>query len=61
MSLPAFAIGGIRPDRLERLAGLGVSRVAVSAAVTAAADPGAVVRQFSQWLKNWSQPEQAVV
>lgn len=61
VSLPAFAIGGIRPDRLEQLAGLGVSRVAVSAAVTAAADPGAVVRQFSQWLKNWSQPEQAVV
>ena len=61
VSLPAFAIGGVRPDRLEQLAGLGVSRVAVSAAVTAAADPGAVVRQFTQWLKIQSQPEQAAV
>jgi len=61
VSLPAFAIGGVTPDRLEQLAGLGVGRVAVAAAVTAAADPGAVARQFSQWLKIQSQPEPAVV
>jgi thiamine-phosphate pyrophosphorylase len=41
ISLPAFAIGGITLDRLDSLAALGVSRVAVASAVTAAADPGA--------------------
>ena len=61
VSLPAFAIGGVRPDRLAQLANLGVSRLAVSAAVAAAADPAAAVRQFSQWLKTQSRPEQAVV
>ena len=61
VSLPAFAIGGVRPDRLDELASLGVNRLAVSAAIAAAADPAAVVRQFSQWLKTQAQPEQAVV
>jgi thiamine-phosphate pyrophosphorylase len=41
ISLPAFAIGGITLDRLDALAALGVRRVAVASAVTAAADPGA--------------------
>ncbi len=56
ISLPAFAIGGVTPDRLEQLASLGVSRVAVSAAVTTAADPAGVVRQFNQRLAMLARP-----
>ncbi len=56
VSLPAFAIGGVTPDRLEHLAGLGVNRVAVAAAVTAAADPAGVVRQFTQRLESLARP-----
>lgn len=56
VTLPAFAIGGLTPDRLGQLAGLGLSRVAVSAAVTAAADPAGVVRQFNQQLNQLPQP-----
>jgi len=44
--LPIFAIGGIGPDRLGELAALGIRRVAVSAAVTAAADPGDAAREL---------------
>ena len=44
--LPIFAIGGITPDRLGDLAALGIHRVAVTAAVTAAADPAQAVREF---------------
>lgn len=41
ISLPAFAIGGVTLERLDELAALGVTRVAVAAAVTAARDPAA--------------------
>jgi thiamine-phosphate pyrophosphorylase len=41
ISLPAFAIGGVTLERLEPLAALGVRRVAVASAVTAAPDPPA--------------------
>jgi len=44
--LPVFAIGGIGADRLAELATLGIRRVAVSAAVTAAADPGDAAREL---------------
>lgn len=44
--LPIFAIGGITPDRLAELATLGLHRVAVSAAITAAPDPAAAARVF---------------
>lgn len=41
IALPAFAIGGITPERIDALAALGIRRFAVAAAVTAAADPAA--------------------
>jgi len=41
LSLPAFAIGGVTLDRLNALAALGVTRVAVASAVTGARDPAA--------------------
>ncbi len=44
--LPIFAIGGITPDRLAELATIGLHRVAVSAAITAAPDPAAAARRF---------------
>jgi thiamine-phosphate pyrophosphorylase len=44
--LPVFAIGGIGADRLAELATLGIRRVAVSAAVTASADPGDAAREL---------------
>jgi thiamine-phosphate pyrophosphorylase len=46
ISLPAFAIGGITLDQIDALAALGVSRVAVASAVTAAADPGGAAAAF---------------
>jgi thiamine-phosphate pyrophosphorylase len=39
--LPAFAIGGITLERIDALAALGIRRVAVASAVTAAPDPAA--------------------
>ena len=44
LPLPVFAIGGVTAERLDDLAGLGIRRVAVAAAVTAAADPATAVR-----------------
>jgi thiamine-phosphate pyrophosphorylase len=44
--LPHLAIGGITPDNLDQLVDTGVRGVAVSSAVCAAADPGAVVRRI---------------
>jgi len=41
LSLPAFAIGGVTLDRLNALAALWVTRVAVASAVTGARDPAA--------------------
>ena len=38
--LPAFAIGGIGPENLDVVLETGFSRIAVSAAVTTAEDPG---------------------
>lgn len=46
LPLPIFAIGGVTLDRLRPLAALGIDRVAVAAAVTAAADPAAAARAF---------------
>jgi thiamine-phosphate pyrophosphorylase len=50
IALPAFAIGGVTLERLETLRGLGVTRVAVASAVTAAADPAAAARAFIERL-----------
>lgn len=44
IGLPTFAIGGITLERLEALTALGIRRVAVASAVTAAADPAAAAR-----------------
>ena len=39
--LPAFAIGGISPENLPLVLATGITRIAVSGAITAAADPAA--------------------
>lgn len=46
IALPAFAIGGVTLERLDDLAALGIRRVAVSAAVVEATDPGAAAAAF---------------
>lgn len=56
LPLPVFAIGGITPARLAELAGLGIHRVAVAAAVTAARDPASAVREFLAAAANAPQP-----
>jgi len=50
LPVPVFAIGGITPERLPELAELGIRRVAVSAAITAAPDPPAAARRFLELL-----------
>jgi thiamine-phosphate pyrophosphorylase len=50
--LPAFAIGGISRENVGQVRAAGLDRVAVSAAITAAADPGAAVREMLQALKG---------
>lgn len=52
IALPAYAIGGITPERLDELAALGIRRVAVGAAVTAAADPAAAARAMIERLER---------
>ena len=49
--LPIFAIGGIGSERLAELAALGIRRVAVSAAVTAAEAPGEAARELLSQLQ----------
>ncbi|MFM8708829.1 MAG: thiamine phosphate synthase [Planctomycetia bacterium] len=45
-SLPSFAIGGITLERLDDLAALGITRVAVASAGTGAPDPAAAAAAF---------------
>ena len=52
ISLPAFAIGGVTLDRLDELAALGITRVAVAAAVTSAHDPAAAAAAIIARLKQ---------
>ncbi|MEX0978028.1 MAG: thiamine phosphate synthase [Pirellulales bacterium] len=49
--LPAFAIGGITADNLPQVLDAGFTRIAVSAAVTAAADPAAAVKRLRAMLR----------
>ena len=56
ISLPAFAIGGITLDRLDALAALGITRVAVASAVTSAADPAAAAAAI---IARLTQPQPA--
>jgi thiamine-phosphate pyrophosphorylase len=44
LPVPVFAIGGIDGERIDELVGLGLTRIAVAAAVTAAAEPAEAVR-----------------
>jgi thiamine-phosphate pyrophosphorylase len=44
--LPAFAIGGITIENLPSVLSTGLARIAVSAAITAAADPAKATRQL---------------
>ncbi|MFM7107792.1 MAG: thiamine phosphate synthase [Planctomycetaceae bacterium] len=46
VALPVYAIGGVTLERLDALAALGIHRVAVASAVTAAADPAAAAAAF---------------
>ena len=46
IALPTFAIGGITLDGLAAVAALGLSRVAVASAITAAADPARAAAEF---------------
>jgi hypothetical protein len=50
LALPAFAIGGITLERLDDLVALGLRRVAVASAITAAADPAAAAAAFIERL-----------
>ena len=45
IKLPAFAIGGITRENLPQVQGAGINRVAISAAVTSAADPARAVKE----------------
>ena len=55
-SLPVFAIGGVTLERIEPLAALGFTRVAVASAITAAADPAAAARGFIERLARVERP-----
>ena len=49
--LPAFAIGGISRDNLGEVLAAGFTRIAVSSAVVAAADPARAAQEMLQVLK----------
>jgi thiamine-phosphate pyrophosphorylase len=55
-SLPAFAIGGITIDRLDELFAVGLRRIAVASAITAAADPPSAARAFLDRLEQAGPP-----
>lgn len=52
VGLPAFAIGGVTFDRLDALAAMGIRRVAVASAVTAAVDPPQAARDIIERLES---------
>lgn len=64
IALPTFAIGGVTLERLDALAALGVRRVAVASAVTAASDPAAAAAGIIERLATlqpspppaWAEP-----
>lgn len=59
ISLPAFAIGGITPTNVAEVVQTGLRRVAVSGAVTQAADPAAVIRELRRHLEAPAMPSVA--
>lgn len=50
--IPAFAIGGITLENLPQLIAAGVRRVAVSAAILSAEDPGEVAREMKAMMTS---------
>lgn len=50
--LPAFAIGGILPERIAELRAIGLTRVAVASAVTRSSDPAAAVKAILEELAD---------
>lgn len=50
--LPAFAIGGITLDNLDRVLATGIGRAAVSGAIASAADPAEAVRKWLARLES---------
>lgn len=50
--LPAFAIGGITADNLPQVLAAGFTRIAVSAAITAAENPGAAAKRLLGLLRG---------
>ena len=52
IQLPAFAIGGINLENVSQIADAGLSRVALSAAVTKAVNPKAAAIKLKQKLRN---------
>ena len=56
LAVPSFAIGGVTLERLDTLAALGVTRVAVASAVTRAADPLRVARTLLGRLESLHRP-----
>jgi thiamine-phosphate pyrophosphorylase len=56
-SLPAFAIGGINPERVAVLRTAGATRIAVSSAVLAAGDPTAAARALRLALEAEAEAE----
>ena len=50
ITLPAFAIGGITAENLSQVRDAGVSRVAVSSAITASEDPSTAVQRLAERL-----------
>lgn len=54
IQLPAFAIGGIRPDRLEELRRAGATRVAMTAGLAASENPRETARMIRQQLADES-------
>ncbi len=50
--LPTFAIGGVDADNLSDVLATGIARVAIGAAITAAADPARVAAKFAESLSS---------
>jgi thiamine-phosphate pyrophosphorylase len=48
--LPTFAIGGIAAENLDKVLDIGITRVAVGAAIVDAVDPGAAARELLEIL-----------
>lgn len=52
ISLPAFAIGGITPENVERVVSAGLRRAAVSGAICGADDPEGTARELLSMLRS---------